>query len=142
MSERENVRLIQDAYAAFGRGDIQAIIDACTDDVDWQILGPKEIPAMGARKGKNGVRDFFDTLASEDEVLQFEPQKFVAQGDTVVVTGHYKARFRHNNAIAESDWCHVFTIRDGSVASWRQYSDTAAFLEAYRAPATANASAN
>jgi ketosteroid isomerase-like protein len=139
MSEQRNVQLIGDAYAAFGRGDVEAIVDACTEDVDWILAGPAEIPIMGARKGKAGVREFFATLASEDEVLQFEPQKFVAQGDTVVVIGHYKSRFRHNGAVAESDWCHVFTIRDGRVARWYEFTDTAAFLEAYRAGVTANA---
>ena len=30
-----NVSLVQSLYAAFGRGDIAAIISACARDVDW-----------------------------------------------------------------------------------------------------------
>ena len=138
MSEQHNnVQLVTSAYEAFGRGDIQFIIDACTEDVDWLLPGPAEIPICGARKGKAGVRDFFETLAAEDDVLEFRPAQWVAQGDLVVAMGHYKARYRHNDAIAESDWCHVFTIRDGRVARWYEYTDTAAFLEAYRRPVPA-----
>ncbi len=33
MTEQENVQLIQELYAAFGRGDVPAILDQLTDDV-------------------------------------------------------------------------------------------------------------
>jgi ketosteroid isomerase-like protein len=139
MTEAANTQLIKDAYAAFLRGDIQAIIDLCTDDVEWGIRGPSEMPIMGIRTGKTGVAAFFEALAEEDEVLEFSPQQFVAQGDTVVVIGHYRCRYRHNGAVAEADWSHIFTIRNGRVARWIEHTDTATFLEAYRAavPATA-----
>ena len=36
MSEAENTRVVQDAYAAFGRGDIPALLGYFTDDIQWQ----------------------------------------------------------------------------------------------------------
>ena len=35
MSANDNVKTIQTVYEAFGRGDLPAILDALTDDVDW-----------------------------------------------------------------------------------------------------------
>jgi uncharacterized protein len=31
-----------------------------------------------------------------------------------------------------SDWCHVFTVRDGKVAAFREFTDTAQAAAAYR----------
>jgi uncharacterized protein len=35
MAEQENVQLVQEIYAAFGRGDIPAALDALAHDVEW-----------------------------------------------------------------------------------------------------------
>ncbi len=35
MSEPENVQLIQSLYAAFGRGDIPALLEGLSDSVEW-----------------------------------------------------------------------------------------------------------
>jgi len=32
---QQNVQTIEGMYAALGRGDIDAIVDVVTDDVDW-----------------------------------------------------------------------------------------------------------
>ena len=33
MSEAENLKVVQDGYAAFARGDVQTILNAVADDV-------------------------------------------------------------------------------------------------------------
>ena len=35
MSADTNIKTIAQVYEAFGRGDVAAILDAVTDDVDW-----------------------------------------------------------------------------------------------------------
>ena len=35
MSADANIKTIMSVYEAFGRGDVAAILDAVTDDVDW-----------------------------------------------------------------------------------------------------------
>jgi hypothetical protein len=42
MTEQENLQAIQSMYAAFARGDIQAVLDGLTDDVEWILPGPTE----------------------------------------------------------------------------------------------------
>ena len=32
-----------------------------------------------------------------------------------------------------SDWVHIFTVRDGKVVAFREFTDTAQFAEAFRA---------
>jgi len=35
MSSDDNVKTVQSVYEAFGRGDVSAILEVLTDDVDW-----------------------------------------------------------------------------------------------------------
>ena len=35
MSAEQNVATIKGVYEAFGRGDVDWILERCTDDVDW-----------------------------------------------------------------------------------------------------------
>ena len=133
MSEQQNVQTIKDAYAAFGRGDVAAILALLTDDVTWELPGPAEIPYAGLRRGRDGAAEFFRRLAESDEVQVFEPRRFLADGNLVVVLGRYEARVKATGKTAADDWVHVFEFRDGKVASWKEYYDTAEYAKAYRA---------
>jgi uncharacterized protein len=132
MSETGNIEVVKDAYAAFGRGDVPAILQSLTDDVTWHLMGPSEIPYAGLRHGRAGAAAFFSLLAGSDDVQLFEPRRFLADGDVVVVLGRYEARVKSTGKVAKTDWVHVFEFRDGKVASWREYLDAAAYAEAYR----------
>lgn len=131
MSEQQNVTVVRDAYGAFALGDIQGILDALTDDVVWELPGPPEIPYAGSFNGKEGVADFFRILTQTEDVQAFEPHRFFADGDMVVVLGHYVAHVQETRAVAHADWVHVFTFRNGKIAKWRDYLDTAKYARAY-----------
>ncbi len=128
-----NVAFIQSLYAAFGRGEIATIIAALAPDVDWTITGRREdYPLMGVWKGQAGVQEFFTSIPKYQDFTEFSPREFLADGDRVVVLGHYAATIKTNGAKMASDWCHVFTIRGGKIAAFREFTDTAGFVRAYR----------
>ena len=135
MADTANVQIVKDAYASFERGDIPALLNMLTDDVTWYLPGPPDIPSAGQRTGRDEVADFFVKLNESDEVLAFEPHAYFSDGDTVVVLGRYSARVRKTARITDFEWVHVFTIRDGRVAGWEEFYDTAAVVEAYRTEA-------
>jgi ketosteroid isomerase-like protein len=87
MSEQQNLRLVQQFYAAFQRGDIAGVLNAFADDVALFIPGPKEIiPCVGQRQGREQVAQFFATLAEMQDAEQFELRELIAQGNKVVGT--------------------------------------------------------
>ena len=51
MPERGNTRLVQELYAAFGRGDFPAILNRVAPDVDWAFSGPTKLPFGGSWRG-------------------------------------------------------------------------------------------
>lgn len=133
MAEQENVRIVQEAYESFKRGDIQALLGTLADDIEWTTPGPTNtLPLAGQRRGREQVAEFFSLLDETQESQHFEPKEFIAQGDTVVVLGNYRWRVKSTGRTIESDWVHVFTVRDGKTMNFREYFDTAAAVEAQR----------
>jgi hypothetical protein len=132
MSEQENTRVAQQAYEHFKAGNIQALLDLLSDDVEWQLPEIENVPFSGARRGREQVGQFFASVNEEQEALQFEPREVIAQGDTVVALGHYLWRVQSTGRTFESDWAHAFTVREGRIVRFREYVDTAAAAAAYR----------
>jgi ketosteroid isomerase-like protein len=131
MTEQENVQSVQSAYPAFSRGDIQAVLEALTDDVEWVLPGPPAVlPFAGIRRGREQVLQFFAVLAETLTFEQFEPRELIAQDDKVVVLGHSRDRMRSTGRVIENEWAAVFTLRDGKIARYQVYEDTAAFVSA------------
>jgi len=133
MSERTNTEVVQQGYEAFGRGDIPALLDLLTDDVEWTLQGPSVIPFAGTRHGREGVEEFFSVLDETLEFEQFEPREFVAQGDSVVVLGYERSLAKATGRWLEQEWAHVYTLRDGKIATGRFFEDTAAEVVAFSA---------
>lgn len=136
MSEQQNLKVIQDAYEAFKQGDILKVLDGLTDDVEWQTEGPPEIPQARTFHGLDGAAEFFRLLSQNEDVQKFEPQRFFADGDMVVVLGRYEARVKNTGKLIQADFVHTFMFRNGKVAKHRQYFDTAEYAKAYHPAAT------
>lgn len=132
MKEQENIRTVQEIYAAFGRGDIPALLGAVADDVEWSIAGPEVVPHAGKRRGRQEVAAFFPVLAETEEFLQFEPREYIAQGDQVVVLGFLQSRVKATGKTYDNEWAMVWTVQNGKVTRFRTYEDTAAEAAAYQ----------
>ena len=130
---RQNVDVVQRTYEAVGRGDIPAVLDLLTDDVEWSLQGPSVIPFAGTRRGRQAVAEFFSLVGETLEFQQFEPREFVAQGDTVVVLGYEHNLIKLTGRTCEQEWAHVYTLRDGKIVKGRFFEDTAAYVVAFDA---------
>lgn len=128
--EQDSLRVVQEMYGAFGRGDAASLLDAISPNVDWMVAGPVSVPLCGPRRGRDAVAQFFSMLGETMETQRFEPQEFITQGGDVVVLGHERHRVRATGRIFEGEWVHVFRVRDGEVVRFREYLDTAALQAA------------
>ena len=132
MQEAQNTKVVQDAYAAFGRSDIPTLLTYLADDIVWAgVYGAApHVPTSGERRGKAAVAEFFKLVAEHVQFNQFEPKEFVASGDKVVALGHYAATTSVKKAF-ESDFAMVFTLRNGKVSHFQEFCDSAAINAAY-----------
>jgi uncharacterized protein len=132
MSEQENLRVVQNLFECFGRGDVPGLLRLLDEDVDWHIKGPSEVPYFGPRRGHDGALDFFGKLGTSVEFESFAPGQFLAGGENVVVVGSERGRVKATGKSFDNDWAMVFTLREGKITKFRSHEDTAAVAEAFR----------
>ena len=83
MSSR--VEVVQEIYAAFGRGDIPAILARLHPDVQWEYgTPPSEVPWLRPRQGREEVAGFLESLGNL-EFRGFNPKTFLEGPELVAV---------------------------------------------------------
>ena len=134
MSSDDNVKTIQTVYEAFGRGDVPAILDAVTDDVDWASdADSTEVPWWGVRHGKAEVGAFFTELGTEMELEEFTPLAIVGDGDIVLTVVRFAMKSRTNGRSASMLLHHYWMFRDGKIEYYRGAEDTLQTLRTFQA---------
>jgi len=118
--------IVRQAYAAFGRGDVPAILELVDKDVDWEFVGPKSLPYAGPRHGRAEVGAFFAEIPQTDLIKVFEPREFIEAGEHLTVLGWTEATTVDTRRDFSTAWVHVFTVKNGQVTRWRGFTDTAA----------------
>ena len=131
MSDQENTQVVQGLYDSFNAGDITAVLAALSDDVEWVLPSIPEIPFSGAKHGKDGVAEFFGTMAEHQEPQSFEVQGIIAQGNQVVARGHYLWHVKTTGRAWEGEFSHLFTVQGGKVTRFQEYTDSAAAMAAF-----------
>jgi ketosteroid isomerase-like protein len=129
MSE-DNLAVVRRGYEAFGRGDINALLELLDDQIHWVTPGPPELATSGQRTGRQAVAEFFASVNEVFDIQRFEPKEFIAQGDRIVVIGDETARVRATAKTLELDWVHVFKMRTGKVVAFQEFFDTTAVVAA------------
>lgn len=132
MSTSTPLAVVQEAYAAFGAGDVGRILGLVAVPCDWEFVGPAGLAYAGARRTHAQIGQFFADVAAADDIQTFEPREFIAAGDHVTVLGFQRAVAKPRGRAFESEWVHVFTVTDGKVVRWRGFYDTAASMDARR----------
>ena len=125
MSEQENVQVVQGLYGNFNVGDITAVLGVLSDDVAWVSPSISRIPFAGARHGKDSVSEYFRIIAEHQEPQSFEVQGIIAQGDQVVVYGHYVWHVKATDRSWEGDFP---TTGPSRVARLRDFRSTLILL--------------
>jgi len=136
MSAEKNLRIVQDMYAAFGRGDIGFVLEQIDDDCNG--FGVVSATATGVPwhvgtnvKGKAGAIRYFESLAPVDHKV-FEQRDFAATGDHVYATVHLVQYIRASGKTLEQpEAVHHFTFKNGKVIRCRVLEDTAATKAAF-----------
>jgi uncharacterized protein len=129
---RTPTEITQQAYGAFTSGNISALLDLLTDDVEWRYFAKAEwgTPYGGDFKGKQEVARFFGTLAQTTEIQRFEPIEFLEGPQHVTTIGRSTARALPDGKVFDTEWIHIAVIDgSGKIARWFGTEDSAARLD-------------
>lgn len=130
-----NIQVIKDAYAAFGRGDMPAILERVSDRgfERWGVVagGARKAPWHVMLTSKGEVASYFEKLLGAVEPVKFEPQHFAADGAWVYVTLSHEYRVRNNGkTLSLPDSVIRFEFVDGRIVAALVSEDTERVTEA------------
>lgn len=128
-----NLELVQELYAAFGKRDTDAIRRIFHPEIEWiQNAG---FPGGGTHHGTDTVlTDVFAKFRLEWETWQAIVTEWLDAGDNIIAIGVYRGTFKTTGRSMEAAFAHVYTVQDGRIVKFRQYTDTLKVAEA-RQPA-------
>ena len=125
---QDNVDVVQGAWDAFGRGDIDAVLEAIAPSAETRL--PESLPWGGTYAGPDGFRDFLTKLGDSWDQFSATPQKVLGADDNhVVVLAKTKGRTKAG-ATLEGNAIWIYQLRDGKIADAESFGDTAQVLEA------------
>ncbi|MFO0748581.1 MAG: nuclear transport factor 2 family protein [Myxococcota bacterium] len=123
----QHLAIIQEIYAAFGRGDVPAILERLSPDVDWEFAAPDyDLPWHQSGRGRDAVVRFFGALAAELEFKRFEPLALMGDGPWVVALCSLECVVkRSGKTFVEACEPHIWRFDEhGRVAAMRHAADT------------------
>jgi uncharacterized protein len=132
-----NTDIVRKAYECFGKGDIDGLLALYSEDIKWTTPKIDNAVYSGSRKGKEALAEFFDKLGDSEDFSNFEPKEFIAEGDKVVVIGEFAATVKATGNTYSAEWVHVSTVKDGKIAEFQEYFDTAEANKAHQLHAVA-----
>jgi uncharacterized protein len=130
-----NLAVIGEIYAAFGRGDIPAILDTIAADCRWESWGSNYAQAQGvstlqARIGPAGVGEFFAAVG-ELEIHDFQVLDLLAGDRQVAVEVEIDVSIPAGGRYRDEE-LHLWTLDEQmKVARMRHYVDTAKHIAAF-----------
>jgi uncharacterized protein len=125
-----NLEIVQRSYLSFSRGDLDAVLADLDPAIEWhQAQG---LPHGGLYRGVDEVRrNIFEPLDAEWwSEFDAAPDEFLESGDQVVVLGRYRGTAKGSGKVLDVPFVHVWTLRDTRAIRFRQFLDTAGWVEA------------
>jgi ketosteroid isomerase-like protein len=126
---RENVEFIEALLTGTAGMDKQAVIAAlpelidqtCTADVEW-VEDPRRADGTIYR-GHDGVRRSWERWLEQWDDWGWELESVIDCGDDVLVIARETARGASSGASVSARNHMAFTIRDGKIARYQEFSD-------------------
>jgi ketosteroid isomerase-like protein len=119
-------------YAAYGGGDIDAVLAELADDVDWAAEAASiTVPWYGPHEGKQAVPRFFEAIGSNVDVTEFDIIAMTANETDVVTTVHWTYTVKATGKSASMYMQHWWRFTNGKIAFFRGSEDSEQSVAAF-----------
>lgn len=113
--------VVDKMFDAFASGDVEKFVATVSEDTVWIYHGTQIIPA-GVFKKKDGVKTFFTNIMERTEIINFEPQEFIVEGNKVVVLGREHQRVKRSGRELKQKWVQIYTIENDLITKMEEFA--------------------
>lgn len=128
MTEAEGV--VRSFYAALGRGDNAAALALLSPGIEWTEAERSPYYAGAAVGVEAVVETVLAPIGRDFDDFACTPDDFVSQGERTASFGFYTGRAKASGCALRAPFAHVWTVRDGAITRFVQYTDSALWAEA------------
>jgi len=121
-ASNQNVELLRRFYESFNQGDLDSVLELCTEDVEV-YKDPEVVEMVSAftPRGQERVAQYLRGWLDSWSDYVARPEGFLQSGEDVAALTQLRARGKNSQFEIEGDMADVFTVRDGRIARFRLY---------------------
>lgn len=136
MSTQSSAEVVRQFFAAFGKGDLEAVVAAFHPDAQIVAVrkgarGNGEL--YGTYRGRDGARAFISNLGKTFDTQAFTVDAVVGEGTIAFASGSFTHKVKATGRSFGSDWALRCVVEGGTIAQYHFFEDSAAFVAASRA---------
>jgi ketosteroid isomerase-like protein len=121
---QENVERVRAGFAAYNRGDLDALMNMYDPAVEFVTL------LAGNHHGKEAVRLLFEENRRTLPGYRLEPKELIDAGDQVIAVVHLGGAGRVSQIALDDQIAFLFTIKDGRAIRQQTFRNKEDALEA------------
>lgn len=130
--DKLNCAVTKKLYDAFLAGDLQTIYALLDPQVEWELVGSKEVPHFGLFRGVDEVKRFFSIIGEINRVESFEVLSYTETEKGAYVECRERGHFEGHPNHFEIRSCQILEIKEGRIVRFRIYQDTSQMVDAWR----------
>ena len=117
----DNVELVRQGFEAVNEGGVEALLPFIHPE--FVVTTPAGLAAEpDTYRGPEGIRRYFESFYEAMDRVEFEPKRFVAVGELVVVAITLRARGRTTGIETEQHVAQIWELRDGQAIRVRVFA--------------------
>ncbi|WP_342360935.1 nuclear transport factor 2 family protein [Terrarubrum flagellatum] len=133
----QNVEKLRHAYRMWRdtKGDsVDIWLSLCANEIAFGSLiqGASPMEYMNFATTREDIRDYLTNIVDNWEMLEFEAEHFVAQGDRIVMLGYCSWKSRATGKSVWTPKADSWRFKDGKAVEFYEFFDTARALAAAR----------
>lgn len=126
-----NLEIVQNLYNLFKNKDLDKIRELFHENIKWNQM--KGFPNGGEYVGADEIfLHVFKGFSDNWSDWSADVTEFLDAGDDIIAVGTYSGTFNNSGKSLEADFCHRYTLKDGVITHFKQFTDTGLFFAAMK----------
>lgn len=113
--------VVEKMFSAIRDGDVEKLAETVSDDTHWIYHGTHIIP-KGTFGKKEGVKEFFTNIFERTEIINFETEQFIVEGNTVVVLGNEHQKVKRSGRELKQKWVQIYTVENDLITKMEEFA--------------------
>ena len=123
MSVEDNKRIVREFCDHFKTSNAEGLFDGMTEDAIWWVNGKKHLfSSAGTKTRTEALSMFHNMFAAYTNGLDMAVLNMIGEGDSVAAEARSQATTKSGKTY-NNEYFFLFQIRDGKIASVREYTD-------------------